>query len=478
MFNIYFAEGIIITGGILLKKLIFFLLIVFILTASSACTNPNADVDKTQKDLQSDKYEKELSSASELMQTGDYEGAVKSLDNLFVQNANEDISNLRKRAYDLLKNQAVEKVDKLIRDYDYKSAAEVLQPVKLLMKEEDQRLLDLYDTCISFSNLVPYNGPVEHIFFHPLIAYPELAFDGDYQQQGFDNFMVTVEEFKRTMEAFYDADYILIDIKLLYSVDEKGTVTQRPLMLPEGKKPLVLSLDDYNFLKYMRQNGCVYGLTLDKHGNVITFTNNSDGTISYSDDNEVVPIIDKYVSEHPDFSFGGAKGVIGLNGYEGALGYPTDELDSPDYSSNFSKARAVADRLKETGWSFACHSYSHYRPGKRTLAQMKYDTDKWIKEVGAVVGKTDIYIYPFGEQIPANDPKFQYMLQSGYRMFCGVQQQPLLSYKGSFALQMRRNIDGISLKGKHLPKIIDVSNIPDPIRPWYSEFKNKLNIQQ
>ncbi|MCK9912065.1 hypothetical protein MXD81_23115, partial [Microbacteriaceae bacterium K1510] len=27
--------------------------------------------------------------------------------------------------------------------------------------------------------LVQYKGPVEHIFFHPLIAYPELAFDHD-----------------------------------------------------------------------------------------------------------------------------------------------------------------------------------------------------------------------------------------------------------------------------------------------------------
>jgi hypothetical protein len=42
---------------------------------------------------------------------------------------------------------------------------------------------------------------------------------------------------------------------------------------------------------------------------------------------------------------------------------------------------------------------------------------------------------------------------------------------------MRRNIDGISLKGKHLPKIIDVSNIPDPIRPWYKDFKDKISIQ-
>lgn len=462
-----------------MRKLLVYLIIALMLVTSSACTRPGQQLDAIKngienKDTKSNIYEKELNSAKELISTKDYEGAIKILDNILMEYKDESMINMRREAYNDLRNDAVEKADKLIKTYDYKSAAGVLEPAKILMKENDQKIIDLFDTCTRFSNLVPYEGTVEHIFFHPLIAYPELTFDGDYQQQGFDNFMVTVGEFKRTMEAFYKAGYILIDIKLLYSVDGSGNVTQNKLMLPEGKKPLVLSLDDYNFLKYMRQNGCVYGLTLNKDGNVITFTNNSYGTTSYSDDNEVVPILDRYVSEHPDFSFGGAKGVIGLNGYEGALGYPTDELESPDYESNLSKARAVADRLKETGWSFACHSYSHYRPHKRTFAQMKYDTDKWIKEVGAVVGKTDIYIYPFGEQIPADDPKFQYMLQSGFRMFCGVQQQPLLSYKGSFALQMRRNIDGISLQGKHLPKIIDISNIPDPVRPWYGDFMNKV----
>ena len=46
---------------------------------------------------------------------------------------------------------------------------------------------------------VAYDGVVEHMFFHPVIAYPELAFDGDYQTQGLDDWMVTVEEFNRIL---------------------------------------------------------------------------------------------------------------------------------------------------------------------------------------------------------------------------------------------------------------------------------------
>ena len=36
---------------------------------------------------------------------------------------------------------------------------------------------------------VPWTGKVEHLFFHPVIAYPELAFDGDRQAKGLDDWM-------------------------------------------------------------------------------------------------------------------------------------------------------------------------------------------------------------------------------------------------------------------------------------------------
>jgi len=65
------------------------------------------------------------------------------------------------------------------------------------------------------------------------------------------------------------------------------------------------------------------------------------------------------------------------------------------------------------------------------------------------------------------------MVERGFKMFCGVQQEPYITYRGDFVLQTRRNIDGISLRKNHLSKIIDTSNIPDPVRPWYYDFKNQ-----
>jgi hypothetical protein len=42
-----------------------------------------------------------------------------------------------------------------------------------------------------------WDGIVEHLFFHPVVAYPELAFDGDAQANGIDDYMVTVGEYKK-----------------------------------------------------------------------------------------------------------------------------------------------------------------------------------------------------------------------------------------------------------------------------------------
>ena len=45
-----------------------------------------------------------------------------------------------------------------------------------------------------------WDGIVEHLFFHPVVAYPELAFDGDSEADGIDDYMVTVGEYIKRSE--------------------------------------------------------------------------------------------------------------------------------------------------------------------------------------------------------------------------------------------------------------------------------------
>ena len=99
---------------------------------------------------------------------------------------------------------------------------------------------------------VPWDGVVEHLFFHPIVAYPELAFDGDSQADGIDDWMVTVDEYDKILQSVYDRGYVLVDINDVWSesTDANGqpVMIRNTLYIPEGKKPLIFSYDDVKLL--------------------------------------------------------------------------------------------------------------------------------------------------------------------------------------------------------------------------------------
>ena len=63
---------------------------------------------------------------------------------------------------------------------------------------------EIGDPTVEREGYVPWTGVVEHLFFHPVIAYPELAFDGDSQADGLDDYMVTVDEYNKILQSVYD----------------------------------------------------------------------------------------------------------------------------------------------------------------------------------------------------------------------------------------------------------------------------------
>ena len=66
-----------------------------------------------------------------------------------------------------------------------------------------------------------------------------------------------------------------------------------------------------------------------------------DGSVSVGD-YDMVPLIDRFVEKHPDFSYRGAKGILALTGYNGILGYRTDE--------SYETRPADLDEIKYSGW--------------------------------------------------------------------------------------------------------------------------------
>jgi hypothetical protein len=317
--------------------------------------------------------------------------------------------------------------------------------------------------------LVVYNGPIEHIFFHPLIIYPELAFDGDAMSKGYDDYFVTVKEFKKMIDSMYRKNYVLIKMSDLFQeqmINGKVTLTKKELKLPKNKKPLVLSIDDINYYQYMKEHGNAYKLLIDEDGELATYSKDKTGAESISRDHEIVPIMNSFVKEHPDFSFNGAKGILALTGYEGILGYRTHDLTNSSYAYEKNEAIRVVDKLRKDGWEFASHGYGHLNTKTISLATLRSDTDRWKNEVEPLIGKTNIYIYPYGSSVLPGDAKFEVLRNYGFRIFCSVGPNPYLSTSDQYAMMDRVHIDGIGLRQQKdiMARFFNSDEVMDPER--------------
>lgn len=283
---------------------------------------------------------------------------------------------------------------------------------------------------------VPWDGVVEHLFFHPVIAYPELAFDGDAQADGLDDFMVTVDEYNKILQSLYDRGYVLVDIGDVWretpGEDGQAVMARNTLYLPEGKKPLILSYDDVNYYPYMLRDGLTYKLVIGEDGLLWSEGKDPQGNEVISQDLDALPILDKFVREHPDFSPFGAKGSLSLTGYCGILGYRT-QTDTQGWTAEqeaerqteIEAVKPIVAELKRTGWTFGSHTWGHIRLGTKSMETIQADTKRWFDEVGSLVGPTAILYYPHGERPDGNDwkntgPVFRYLQSQGFRVFASV----------------------------------------------------------
>ncbi|GMQ56362.1 hypothetical protein AN1V17_07550 [Vallitalea sediminicola] len=367
----------------------------------------------------------------------------------------------------------MDEAEKLALGYFYDEAIAKLEEINSYTNDSTIVKEKLAEYNTKKAELVLYEGEIRNIFFHSLIVYTELAFDGDFMQKGYNYWMTTVSEYKKMLEQMYERDYILIDINMLYEteyVNDKPVMKKKDLYLPKGKKPIILSLDDLNYYKYMEKDGFADRLVLDKNGNVATLTKRPDGGELIARDNDCVPITDVFVEEHPDFSYRGAKGVIAFTGYEGIMGYRIDLFDSPTFEKDFKTTKAIADKLKETGWRLGSHSYGHINFQDKGITRVKKDTKQWNDEVIPIIGKTNLFIYPYGASVKKDDERFKELQKYGFEVFwCVGGRGATLRYNDDYIFMDRCNLDGYKMHygPKQLEDLFDIDYVYDKNRPKF-----------
>lgn len=305
-----------------------------------------------------------------------------------------------------------------------------------------------------------YVGVVRHIFSHSLIIYPQKALADTKNIHGYKDNMLTVEQFKKVIQQLYENNFILIDEKLLYSFDKSGNVYKSKLYLPKGKKPLGLSIDDLAYYSYMKNGGFANKLILE-NGIVKTEVRTPEGNTIIMDDGDVVPIVDAFVKAHPDFSLDGAKGIIGLTGFEGVLGYRTN-WNGERGDSERQHATVIADALKKSGWVFASHSFGHDQVFVNTTITSGFladDISLWSKHVEPIIGKTNIFIGPFGQVFSEGDPRRKQLIDAGFNILYGVGMDNYTKFFSNYLVMNRTNIDGYRLRNnaKKLYELFGIS---------------------
>lgn len=320
---------------------------------------------------------------------------------------------------------------------------------------------------------------VPHLFFHSLIVDPAAAFDDDEDQDGYNEYMVTVKEFKAMLRQLLAKGYVLVTPEDLASQDKHGKMRKSEILLPAGKKPLVLSQDDVNYYKYMKGDGFASNLTIGADGRVTNTYVGKDGHTRHGS-YDLVPLVDDFIKAHPEFSYRGAKGILGVTGYNGVLGYRTSKRENPkdpQLRGRQRTAKHVADRLKSDGWQFASHTWGHIDVKASGLPLIRADAGRWNREVRPIVGRTDKLILPFGADLKGRGryagAKYQFLKKDGFHYYFNVDASTYAwaQRHRQYFRQTRINVDGIRLEGnikgydKSLAPFFSAKKVIDPARP-------------
>lgn len=393
----------------------------------------------------------------------------------------------------------------LASGYDYDGAIELLKTIPNYDSDSAvTAAIQDYETQKASCVAVDVTA-IPHIFYHSLVNDPSAAFNasvlGQKAADGMNAWMTTVDEFDKITQQLYDNGYVYVSLHDLVTqtTDADGTVhftRNTNLMLPPGKKAIVLSVDDLSYYHSYETASFPDKLVLDDNGAVKCHYVKADGTEEIGDF-DVVPRLNTFLEEHPDGAYKGARGTIALTGYNGVFGYRTDIdyktkenlqedqqkwLDSHpdfDWDSDVAQAKVIADALKEGGWEFASHTWGHLSVTGKTLDALRTDNEKWVNTVQNIVGPTDTIIFAHGNDIgswegySSDNEVYNYFKNAGYHFFCNVDgSQPYwVQITDEYVRQGRIDLDGYMLYRSStdqttvLDHLITASQVFDSRRP-------------
>ena len=336
-----------------------------------------------------------------------------------------------------------------------------------------QSMMDMYNTYTQAKDkVVAFEdfASIPNLSFHGLIADPSRAFIDETFGKSYNANYVTIDEFSKILQQLYDKGYVLVNFNsfIVETTGEDGKVTYstQPLYLPEGKKPLMLTQTLVNYELFTIDSdgdmeadkggdGFASKLVVDVNGNILNEYVDADGnTVTGAYD--LVPILNDFLEQHPDFSYRGAKATLAVTGEDGVFGYRImhsvkDKKGEDYYNQQAEGAKKIAQALRDDGYIIGCYTYSNISYGELSATKIQADLDMWKKEVVPVIGKVDLLVYAKSSDISANEGyannnKYNVLYQEGFRYFVSSANVPWAEVTNEYVRQSRIMVTGGNMK--------------------------------
>ena len=367
-------------------------------------------------------------------------------------------------------------VESLVTGYDYQGAIDLLNEYlngyngsnntfreqavakQAALVNEQNQLVELKDVTT-----------IPNLSFHVLMADASRACNKDVSGADmaglYNKNFVSVEEFSRILNQLYSSNYVLVDFdSFVYKatgVDGNDEFGAKSIYLPQGKKPVMITETMVNYFEYMVDPDKDGTLDGTGHGfaNKLVLDENGDIKAAYVDANgqslvgnyDLVPVLESFIQEHPDFVYQGARAILAVSGTEGVFGYRTNtsyvsRFGQAFYDNEVIEAKKVVAALREKGYTIASYTYSNQAYRSMTTLQIQTEVTNWTNQITPVLGEVDTMVFARASDIESySGTTFDVLYRSGIRYFLNSGSSPRVDINKTFVRQTRLMVTGETL---------------------------------
>ena len=306
---------------------------------------------------------------------------------------------------------------------------------------------------------------IPNLSFHVLIQDPIRAFADSELGGMYNRNFVTVEEFSKILDQLYGNGYILVDFKHFVASAEDLTgsmnYSYNPILLPEGKKPVMITETMVNYYDYMVDGnkdgepdaagaGFANKLIVDAAGEIKAKYVDGSGQTQVGD-YDLVPVLETFIKNHPDFSYKGSRATLAVTGNQGIFGYRCNtsyvqQFGQDYYDQEVADAKVLVQALRDKGYTMACYTYSNKDYRASSVAEIRTDLQNWAGQVTPILGEVDTIV--FAKAVDIEDysgAKFNTLYEAGFRFFMTNGNEPKTEVNISNVRHSRLMVTGNSI---------------------------------